>query len=129
MSALWYNRKMIFTILGAGAWGRAFGQILADGGHQVKYWSISTDELKSLPGELYETNIKRAVEDADIIVAALPCAAVKSVMEKLNDVDLANKTFISLSKGICGEKMQFADEIIAEILDIKSEQVYFLHIT
>ncbi len=119
---------MTFAILGAGAWGKAFGQILNDGGHRVKYWSAAVDELNApqADGFLCDADILRAVKDADVIVVALPCAAVKSVMECLKGADLSGKSFVTLSKGICGERMEFADEIIVGVLGVDPQQVCIL---
>lgn len=34
------------TVLGAGAWGTAFGQVLADAGNNVTMWAIEPESWK-----------------------------------------------------------------------------------
>lgn len=36
------------TVLGAGAWGTAFGQVLADAGNDVMMWAIEPDIVKAI---------------------------------------------------------------------------------
>ncbi len=39
------------TVLGAGAWGTAFGQVLADAGNDVMMWAIEPDIVKAIQTE------------------------------------------------------------------------------
>ena len=36
------------TVLGAGAWGTAFGQVLADAGNDVTMWAIEPDIVNAI---------------------------------------------------------------------------------
>ena len=36
------------TVLGAGAWGTAFGQVLADAGNDVMMWAIEPEIVKAI---------------------------------------------------------------------------------
>ena len=39
---------MNVTVLGAGAWGTAFGQVLADAGNQVTMWAIEPEIVEGI---------------------------------------------------------------------------------
>lgn len=39
------------TVLGAGAWGTAFGQVLADAGNDVMMWAIEPEIVKAIQTE------------------------------------------------------------------------------
>ena len=79
---------MNVTVLGAGAWGTAFGQVLADAGNQVTMWAIEPQivegirdnhrnevrlpSVERLPENMTATGDREeAVANADIVVCLL----------------------------------------------------------
>ena len=75
------------TVLGAGAWGTTFGQVMADAGNDVTMWAIEPEivegirdrhhnavrlpSVAKLPDNMTATGDRaQAVKDADIIVVA-----------------------------------------------------------
>ena len=80
------------TVLGAGAWGTAFGQVLADAGNNVTMWAIEPEivegirdhhhngvrlpSVETLPSNMTATGDRaEAVANADIVIVAIaaPC--------------------------------------------------------
>ena len=76
------------TVLGAGAWGTAFGQVLADAGNNVTMWAIEPEivegirdhhhngvrlpSVKVLPSNMTATGDRaEAVANADIVIVAI----------------------------------------------------------
>ena len=79
---------MRITVLGAGAWGTAFGQVLADAGNDVMMWArepeivegirdrhcneVRLPFITQLPDTMTATGDRaEAVKDAEIIVVAI----------------------------------------------------------
>ena len=76
------------TVLGAGAWGTAFGQVLADAGNNVTMWAIEPEivegirdhhhngvrlpSVETLPSNMTATGDRaEAVANADIVIVAI----------------------------------------------------------
>lgn len=88
---LCYNKPMIITILGAGAFGSALGKILTDNHHDIKYYD---------PYLYPEVNLEQATYQADAIMIAVPSA---NLQEFLKDYPARLKKLptILATKGIC----------------------------
>jgi glycerol-3-phosphate dehydrogenase (NAD(P)+) len=119
---------MKMAILGAGAWGSIFGQILRDAGHEACFWSVVDSELAAVKqnGFAIEKEIVAAVNSADATVVALSSSALLKVLPQLAGVDLKNKIFISLTKGIEPNDLRLPSEILADALSLSAEQVCVL---
>ena len=105
---------MVVTILGSGAWGSALAQVLADNGTSVYLWSIdagTVDEMNSNHtnhayfGDLgFNPSIQATLDlsvinQSDVILFAVPAAAIASVAEKVNDVLNHDVIAINVAKG------------------------------
>ena len=75
------------AVIGSGTWGMALARLLFDNGHEVKVWSAIESELeelrekrthKNLPGIIFdegivfEGDLEKAMENADICVLSVP---------------------------------------------------------
>ena len=84
------------TVLGAGAWGTTFGQVMADAGNDVTMWAIEPEivegirdrhhnavrlpSVAKLPDNMTATGDRaQAVKDADIIVVAIAAQCARRV--------------------------------------------------
>ncbi|HEX3797198.1 MAG TPA: NAD(P)H-dependent glycerol-3-phosphate dehydrogenase [Verrucomicrobiae bacterium] len=101
------------TVLGSGAWGTALAIILHQNGHKIALWGHDAKRLEELgrthrnerylPGvELpqgwrVEADLKKAIGDSEVIVAAVPSKAFRAVTENFADF---TGTVISVTKGI-----------------------------
>ncbi|EPI54429.1 2-dehydropantoate 2-reductase N-terminal domain-containing protein, partial [Gardnerella vaginalis] len=89
---------MNVTVLGAGAWGTAFGQVLADAGNQVTMWAIEPQivegirdnhrnevrlpSVERLPENMTATGDREeAVANADIVVVAIAAQFARVALE------------------------------------------------
>jgi len=104
---------MKITILGAGAWGTALSRILHAGNHQVTLWGHMVEWLEEirttgrnerflpgidLPGDIrLQSDLSRAVTDAELIVVAVPSQPFRQVTSALGHFD---GIIVSVTKGI-----------------------------
>ncbi|MFC1479223.1 NAD(P)H-dependent glycerol-3-phosphate dehydrogenase [Planctomycetota bacterium] len=120
------------TILGDGGWGTAFALTALNQKHNVTIWGAFPEYIEevrntrinkkyldgiTIPPEInYETDILKAVQDADLIVNAAPAQWVRSVFEKLRDKGFKGGYIVSLTKGLENESFKRPSEIITELI-------------
>lgn len=120
------------TILGAGAWGTAIAQLLADNGHQVTLWTVEplvADEINLkhtnnryapaaiLPPTVRATiDIAAAVSEADWLVEAVPVAHLRQVCERIKQTRVSHAVpWLLLSKGIEQHTLLLPHAILADV--------------
>ena len=126
---------MRITVLGAGAWGTAFGQVLADAGNDVMMWArepeivegirdrhcneVRLPFITQLPDTMTATGDRaEAVKDAEIIVVAIAAQFARVALEDFRGLIPDKAIIVSLMKGIergTGKRM---DEVVKESLDL-----------
>ena len=123
---------MKITVLGAGSWGTTLAVLLDYNGHEVSLWEFKKNYAKALekhrenkvflPGikisesiKIYHT-LKDCIRDRHIIVIAVPTQFVRSVLEKFDNPDFSNTTFVSVSKGIEKETLLTVSQIIEDVI-------------
>lgn len=92
------------TVLGAGAWGTAFGQVLADAGNTVTMWAkeqqivegirdhhhnaVRLPSVEKLPDNMTATGDRaEAVKNADIVVVAIAAQFAASGTRRIQGTD------------------------------------------
>ncbi len=101
------------AVLGAGAWGTALARLLCDEKNSVTLWGHNVEHLEDLratqhnerylpgiklPPELrLETDLQRAIDNAELIVVAVPSKAFRPVTSSLKDF---SGITVSVTKGI-----------------------------
>lgn len=107
---------MKVSILGAGSWGTALGQILVDNKNEVLLWSITKDTVDEinnahtnsayfgkdviLPAELKATDsLEKAVDFAECIIFAIPTIAISDVAKNANKILNKKVYIVNVSKG------------------------------
>lgn len=130
---------MKITVLGAGAWGTAFGRVLADAGNDVTMWAIEAtivDEIRELhrnsarlpsvdrlPDNMTATSDDaRAVADADIVVVAIAAQFARDGLERFKGLIPEQAIVVSLMKGIERTSGMRMDEVVREVLDLQAER-------
>lgn len=102
------------SVIGAGAWGTALAQALAEGGKTVKLWAREPDVVRAInekhENKTYLPNIPLhedvvAVEslaeacNSDVLMIVTPTQAVRSILSSIRSADLRNKYVVICSKG------------------------------
>ena len=130
---------MIAAVLGSGAWGTTFAQVLADAGCTVRLWGrnedvahqITTEHVNGryLPGiELPETvtattDVAAALDGVDLVVVAIPSQSARATLEPLRDLVPAGAVAVSLMKGVELSTDRRMSEVVAESLAIDARRV------
>ncbi|MDK6472591.1 NAD(P)H-dependent glycerol-3-phosphate dehydrogenase [Gardnerella pickettii] len=126
---------MNVTVLGAGAWGTAFGQVLADAGNQVTMWAIEPQIVEGirsnhrnevrlpiverLPENITATGDRaEAVANADIVVVAIAAQFARVALEEFVGKIPQNAIVVSLMKGIERSTGKRMDEVVCEALNL-----------
>lgn len=116
------------TILGAGSWGIANANLLAENDHRVVMWEFDPKELalishkrehpQKLPGIIIDPsveltgNLSEALREAEIVVIAIPTQKIASVCRLLTATPA--KLVVNLSKGIEENTLRRVSQIISE---------------
>lgn len=104
------------AVLGGGSWATAIIKMLLENVNQINWYMRSKEKIKFIKEykhnnfylsavtldtnriELY-SDVSKAVEDADILIFAIPSAFLKDALQNLT-VDISNKLIVSAIKGI-----------------------------
>lgn len=132
------------TILGAGALGTALAVLIADFKKaRVKLWDRNpkliqeirrkrrnpdyfTKDIKISPRVELFTDLKKAVENSDLILLAVPSFAIREVCRKLGNTRLP--PLLTTSKGMEEKTGYFPSEIIEDTLIKTQKQNNVLHL-
>ncbi len=127
-------------VIGAGAWGTTFAQVLADAGHEAVVWTthepvaeeINTQHTNSraiaadvvLPSAVTATtDLAAHLAQAELIVVALPSQVVREVLTPYRDVVNPAATVVSLMKGVELATLELASQVLAEIWSLPPDRV------
>lgn len=120
------------AIIGDGGWGTALAINLARNNYPVTIWSPCSKYAeilkkkrrnnKFLPGFIIPSeinitsNLNAAVEEASLIILAIPSLYLKSILKRIHLCSFSSKPFLSVIKGINAHPMKRMSEIIHEEL-------------
>lgn len=104
------------TILGAGSWGSALAIMLGKMSHDVTLWTVDTGEAEMINNEHQQkqklpeviipnnvtatTDMKKALENSEITVCAVPSIYVRETARVMNEHIKKDSIVLSVSKGI-----------------------------
>jgi len=123
------------AVLGAGSWGIAVANLLAENGHKITLWEFDSQEYgkliknriseSRLPGIAIaaEINIVNGLSetlDSEYFLFILPAQKVRSVCEKLSDLHIDRKKFINLAKGVEIDTLKRMSEVIIDLVPAAS---------
>ncbi|MEO0184516.1 MAG: NAD(P)H-dependent glycerol-3-phosphate dehydrogenase [candidate division WOR-3 bacterium] len=125
---------MNISILGCGNWGSVFGIIQDKNGHQIKIWeydkerAIAVQRTRDNRPFLFKYKIPRSIyvdwrldyviKDSELVVFALPCQVLRTVLKEMSKLRIAKLDFLSLIKGIEIRTLQLPSTIIRKELQI-----------
>ena len=121
------------AVLGAGSWGSALAMVLADNKHDVRLWGINAEQIEEIntlhtnknylpDGVILPNNIKgytdlpATIDQADLIVFAVPSKAFAEVAGKVVDAITEPTYIVHVSKGIDPDTLQTNSEILATLI-------------
>ncbi|MDF7664374.1 NAD(P)-dependent glycerol-3-phosphate dehydrogenase [Bifidobacterium sp. ESL0763] len=130
---------MNIAVLGAGAWGTAFGQVLADAGNQVTMWArepqivadirdhhrngVRLPSVERLPETMTATGDRaEAVRGAKVVVVAIAAQHAREALEAFRPLIAGDAVVVSLMKGIEHATGKRMDEVVREALDLPQER-------
>ena len=124
---------MKIGVLGTGAFGVSLALILNENGHKVSMWTKFEEEANFLDQQRrspnlkniiidkdiqISTNFKKTVEEADLIVIAVPAAFVDDVSQELKEYLKNNQHVCIASKGIENDSCLFVYDVFKKYIDI-----------
>ncbi|MDO5049703.1 MAG: NAD(P)H-dependent glycerol-3-phosphate dehydrogenase [Actinomycetaceae bacterium] len=121
-------------IIGTGAWGTTFAQVLADAGRDVIMWGRSVETVaqiqsgsnqRYLPGirlspQITATTDRSAVTTGvDLIVVVLPTQVIRETLTPFRDLISPETPILSLSKGLERDSLKLVTNIISEAASVE----------
>lgn len=118
------------AVIGAGAWGTALAQSIANSGQDVTMWAreedvvnaINNDHentmyLKGVPlnNTIKATSDLNSIKDFDVYLISTPAQHVRATLAQMKDI-LADKPFVICAKGIEVETGSLLSEVANEII-------------
>lgn len=122
------------AVIGSGTWGTALAQVADDNGHHVVIYGHNPNQVNDInnnhKNSFYfgdgitlsssitaTTDLTRAIKDADIILMAVPSAALRSVLTEINGLLDHPVIFINTAKGFDTEKNQRLSFVFKGVID------------
>lgn len=106
-------KTKIITIIGAGVWGTALGQLVSRNHHTLRVWSRHSLE-----------SLETIIQDTDVILSAVSIQGVRPTVESLKTLNIPQKTiFLSATKGLDPMTTLTASQIWQEALPTHSHVV------
>jgi glycerol-3-phosphate dehydrogenase (NAD(P)+) len=121
---------MRIGVLGAGSWGTTLAIVLADNAHEVTLWSFRAEDAEAirtthenpafLPGihvpEQIEITcvLREAVNEKEMIVAAVPSQFLRNVIADIRDVSLVDTRIVNVAKGIENGTLMTMSEMLVD---------------
>lgn len=119
------------AVIGDGGWGTTLAILLNQQGYQVVLWGAFADYLKTLEktrenpkflsgvkipdGICFSADINQAINQASLVVVAVPSHFLREVLAKI-DKKCLNAAILSASKGIENDTLMRCSEVIRNVL-------------
>lgn len=133
--------KLNVTVLGAGSWGITLARLIFENGHRVVLWELypeHAEELRRtresrryLPGILLpetipvETDITRALVDADVILFVVPSHGVRDAARlAARGFDFTERTIVvNAAKGLEERTLKRMSEVLRDELPVPEKRI------
>ena len=131
---------MKIKIYGAGTWGTALAELLAQNGHDVLLWHYKSSFLKTLKKSLIHPNLgshrlSKKIEftnqiqlekSIEIVVIAVPCQSVRDLIQNI-DFTIHQPIIVSVSKGLEIGTGKTMSQVILDSVSIESDNICALY--
>jgi len=124
---------MRVAVVGAGSWGTAIGNLLADRGHTVQIWAREPEVVASINGQRENTlflpgfelneslrgsnDLAEVVARSELIVTASPSHAVRDIGSRIETaLNNTSPLIVSVSKGLESESLKPMTEVLEEVM-------------
>lgn len=108
------NQKI--SVIGAGPFGQAIAQLLAENGHAVTLWCYESEVARTLQlAHVTATNSLPEALQNSIIFEAVPVAHLRTVLLQAQPDVTKNHQWVVLSKGLETETFLLSSEIIKQL--------------
>ena len=124
---------MEVSILGAGTWGVALGEVLVDNGAEVSIWHYKKDYIEALNKSRFHPRLNIKISDKVNLISepkkisnsslVLICLPSQSIRETLSLLNLKNEYYINASKGIELDSGKLISSIIKEVTPASDDTV------
>lgn len=127
------------AVIGTGGWGTAISLLLAEGGHDVTFWSRTTERATEiaasrenptyLPGVHIPESIKLTGNDADLAnhdlyIFAVPSHVVRDIATRLApSIKSDTALYISASKGVERKTLMRMTQVLSDVLGVPEDRV------
>jgi len=127
------------AVLGAGAWGTTFGQVLCDAGNDVVLWCRRAEVADAveashenperlagiaLPEALRATaDATQALAGAELVVLAVPAQTLRANLSAWRDLLPRDALLVSLMKGVEHGTCERMSEVIAQVTGAGPERI------
>jgi glycerol-3-phosphate dehydrogenase (NAD(P)+) len=132
---------MVFGIIGSGSWATALTKILTDKNHSVNWWIRNKETIQYIQQRHHNphylssanfnvsllsmsTEIKKVIDNSDILVIAVPSAYIEESIESLKPEDWENKKVVSAIKGLLPKKDILLNYYLEEKFDVPLENYF-----
>lgn len=133
------SQKPKVAVLGGGSWATAIIKMLLDNVDNINWYMRSTDKIEFIKKHKHNnfylssvsidttkidffSDISMAIENADILIFAIPSAFLKDALKSLS-IDISNKLIVSAIKGIVPEDNLIIAEFFNRYFNVSLESV------
>jgi glycerol-3-phosphate dehydrogenase (NAD(P)+) len=127
------------AVLGGGAWGTAYGKVVADAGNDVVIWARRAELAEGLthrhenpdylPGIVLPPRLRattdqaEALDGVDVVVLAVPSQTLRENLARVHADIPRDALLVSLMKGVELGTTKRMSEVIREVADVPEERV------
>ena len=124
------------AVIGAGSWGTALGNLLAESGKKVDLWVREKEVFEEIKRQRVNrtflpdvklssvlnpvTSLKEALFEKDLVVLAIPSHVFREVITGLRPYLHSDACLMAATKGIENESLMLMSEVTEEVLGRKS---------
>ena len=129
------QQRMRFGIIGSGSWATALAKILTDNQHPIAWWIRNETTIQHIqqrrhnPHYLHtayfstallhmSSSVAEVIQQAEVIIIAVPSAFVKQTLEVLPKNIFENKKIISAVKGILPDCNELVNDFLVNNFSI-----------